>query len=111
MNETTSNQVVRDLDESTFDAAVADGTVLVDFWAPWCGPCRLMGPVLRELADEAGGGLTVAKVNVDESPRLAARFRVQAIPLIVILRDGREAARLVGLQSKDSLRRAIALAR
>jgi len=111
MKEATSNHAVRELDESTFDAAVAAGTVLVDFWAPWCGPCRMMGPALHELAAEAGGDVTVAKVNVDDAPHLAARFRVQAIPLIVVLRDGREVTRLVGLQSKDSLRRAVALAR
>lgn len=111
MNETTSNHVVQELDESTFEAAVAGRVALVDFWAPWCGPCRMMGPVLHELADEVDGDVAIAKVNVDDSPHLAARFRVQAIPLIVILRDGREVSRLVGLQSKDVLRQAIALAR
>ena len=68
---------VLELTESTFDAAVASGTTLVDFWAPWCGPCRMMTPVLHELAEEFGESLTVAKVNVDDSPHLAGRFRVQ----------------------------------
>mgnify|MGYP000875308584 CR=1 FL=1 len=110
MNERTVSSEVVNLDDATFDAAVASGVVLVDFWAPWCGPCRMMGPVLHELASEAGPGVTVAKVNVDDSPHLSGRFRVQAIPLLVVLRDGREVARLVGLQSKDSLRRALAMA-
>ena len=111
MNETTSNNTILELDESTFDAAVAGRTVLVDFWAPWCGPCRMMGPVLHDLADDVNGDVAIAKVNVDDSPHLAARFRVQAIPLIVVLRDGQEVNRLVGLQSKDMLRQALALAR
>jgi len=100
---------ILELTESTFDAAVASGTTLVDFWAPWCGPCRMMTPVLHELAEEFGESLTVAKVNVDDSPRLAARFRVQAIPLLVILRDGEEVGRIVGLQPKDAIVRALAL--
>lgn len=111
MNPSTTNNTVRELSESTFDAAVAAGISVVDFWAPWCGPCRMMGPVLHELAGQEGGDVTIAKVNVDNSPHLAARFRVQAIPLIVVLRDGLEVARLVGLQTKESVKRAIALAR
>ncbi len=105
----SENDSVLDLTESTFDAAVVTGTTLVDFWAPWCGPCRMMGPVLHELAGEFGEELTVAKVNVDDSPHLAARFRVQGIPLLVILRDGTEVGRMVGLQPKDAIVRALAL--
>ena len=110
MEQSTDN-TVQDLNESNFDSAVAAGIAVVDFWAPWCGPCRMMSPVLHELAGQAGAGVTVAKVNVDDCPRLAARFRVQAIPLVVVLRDGQEIARLVGLQSKESIRRAVALAK
>jgi len=110
MKEQTYDHTIHELDDSSFDAAVAAGIAVVDFWASWCGPCRMMGPVLSDFASEAGDSVTVAKVNVDDSPHLSARFRVQAIPLTVILRDGKEIARLVGLQTKDSLGRAIALA-
>lgn len=105
----SENDSVLDLTESTFDAAVADGTTLVDFWAPWCGPCRMMAPVLHDLAGHFGDALRIAKVNVDDSPHLAAKFRVQGIPLLVILRDGKEVGRLVGLQPKDAIVRALAL--
>ena len=95
------------LHEGNFDSEAASGLTLVDFWAPWCGPCRMQAPVLDELAGELDGSARVAKVNVDEAPHLAARFRVQAIPLLVLLKDGQEIARFVGLQSKQQLLAAI----
>jgi len=101
---TTSS--VQNLSEADFQQTVSDGVTLVDFWAPWCGPCRMMGPGLQELA-ERHVGLAVAKVNVDEAPELAAQFRVQAIPLLVLLKDGQEVERFVGLQSGAALAEAI----
>ena len=97
---------VQELNEAEFHRAVSDGLTLVDFWAPWCSPCRMMAPVLQELA-EGNDHLAVAKVNVDEAPVLAAQFRVQAIPLLVLLKDGYEVDRFVGLQSAASLADAI----
>ena len=94
---------ILELNELNFDGAVAEGLTLVDFWAPWCAPCRMQAPVLDELAAELGGRARLAKVNVDEAPHLAARFRVQGIPLLVLLKDGQEVARFVGLQSKSAL--------
>lgn len=96
-----------ELTEATFQQQVGEGVALVDFWAPWCGPCRMVAPVLDELAAELGDGVTIAKVNVDENPVLAGRFRVSAIPLLVLLKDGQEVTRFVGLQSKANLARAI----
>ena len=81
----------------TFDAELrASVPVLVDLWAPWCGPCRMMAPALEQLARERAGRLKVVKLDVDEHPAIAARFNVQGIPLLVLTRDGDELARLTG---------------
>lgn len=78
--------------------------VLVDFWAPWCGPCRTMAPVLDQLATETTGRLKVAKVNVDENPRLAAAFQVQAIPTLVLLQNGVKRDEIRGALPQAALR-------
>ena len=75
--------------------------VLIDFWATWCGPCMRQGPIVEELAAE---GYTVGKVNVDEQPELARQFGVMSIPTLVVIKDGKEAKRLVGLTPKDTLK-------
>jgi thioredoxin 2 len=81
----------------TFDAELqASVPVLIDLWAPWCGPCRMMAPALEELARDRAGRLKVVKLNVDEHPAVAARYQVQGIPLLVLSRDGKELARLTG---------------
>ena len=78
--------------------------VLVDLWAPWCGPCRMVSPALEQLAAEMAGRLKLVKVNVDESPKLQQRFGVQAIPTLMVLRDGRVAARQAGAAPAPALR-------
>ncbi len=95
---------VRDLTDSTFDAAVNKGVALVDFWAPWCPPCRTQGPIVEKLADSFGGKALIAKVNVDEQEDSAAKYGVSNIPTLVILKDGKEVRRFVGLQKEDVLR-------
>lgn len=86
-----------DASSDTFDAEITSSRpVLVDLWAPWCGPCKMMAPALEQLARERAGRLKVVKLNVDEAPAVAARYGVQGIPLLVLLRDGREVARLTG---------------
>ncbi|MFP5451677.1 MAG: thioredoxin [Thermoleophilia bacterium] len=78
------------------DESTSSVPVVVDLWAPWCGPCRAVAPVLERLASERAGRLKVVKVNVDEEPALSARFGAQSIPLLVLIRDGREVGRQVG---------------
>ena len=77
--------------------------VLLDMWAPWCGPCGMVAPVIEELAAEMAGRVRVAKLNVDENPATAARFGVQSIPTLLLLKGGRELDRIVGVQSKAAI--------
>ncbi|MFP5372342.1 MAG: thioredoxin [Actinomycetes bacterium] len=98
---------VADADDTTF-AGVAERSplpVVVDLWAPWCGPCRTVSPVLEQLAGEFAGRCKLVKVNVDDAPATSARFGVRGIPTLVALRDGREVARHVGAAPADRLRR------
>lgn len=91
-------------DEQSFSAETeASVPVLVDFWAPWCGPCRMVGPALERAARELAGRLKVIKVNADEAPGIATRFDVRAIPALLVLRDGRLVARHVGALPADEL--------
>jgi thioredoxin 2 len=91
--------------QATFDEEIAASIpVLVDFWAPWCGPCRMVTPAVENLARELSGRLKVVKLNVDEAPEVAGRYGVQGIPLLVLLRDGQEIARQVGAVPQPALR-------
>jgi thioredoxin 2 len=79
--------------------------VLLDAWAPWCGPCHMIAPVIDQLATELAGRVRVVKLNVDDNPRTAARFDLRSIPTLLVLRDGREVDRLVGVQPKQEIAR------
>ncbi|HEV2772826.1 MAG TPA: thioredoxin [Thermoleophilaceae bacterium] len=95
---------VVDADGSTFaEETTASVPVVVDFWAEWCGPCRMISPVLQELAARHAGQVKVVKVDVDANPGLAQRFQAQSIPLLVVLRDGREVDRIVGAVPRPAL--------
>jgi thioredoxin 2 len=91
-------------DTGSFGAESASSLpVIVDLWAPWCGPCRMIAPVLEDLAARHAGRLKVVKVNVDEEPALGARFEARSIPLLVVLRDGQEIDRIVGALPRAAL--------
>ena len=96
---------VTTLSDSTFDETVAsDGVpVLVDFWAEWCGPCKMIAPILAEIADEQGEALQVAKLNVDEAGDIARRFEVMSIPTLILFKDGEPVKRIVGAKPKQAL--------
>jgi thioredoxin 1 len=97
------------LTETNFDEEVLASEVpaIVDYWAPWFGPCRLLGPMIEQLAEERSATIKVAKVNVDEEPALAARAGVRGIPFVVLYRDGEPIAHAVGARPKDALERTL----
>ena len=96
---------ITNLSETTFDEEVnsSTGPMLVDFWAEWCGPCKMLAPILEEIASEQDGVLRIAKVDVDQAPDLARRFEVMSIPTLIVFNDGTPAKRLVGAKGKRQL--------
>jgi thioredoxin 2 len=96
---------IAEVDAGTFDAAVeADMPVMVDFWAPWCAPCRMVTPAVEALARNRAGSLKVVKLNIDTAPDLAARYVVLGIPLLLLMQEGREVNRLVGAAPEPQIR-------
>lgn len=93
------------LTEANFQEEIENSMVpfLVDFWAEWCGPCKMLTPTLEALAKEKAGAVKIGKVNVDENPNLAAQFGVRSIPMLVFFKDGQQKDVVVGVQSKDAL--------
>jgi thioredoxin 1 len=100
---------VKELSDQDFAVEVLQATepVLVDFWAPWCGPCRMIGPIVEELAQENAGSLKVTKINIDNSPQTATTYGVSAIPTVMVFKNGEVVDRFVGVQPKKRLQEAI----
>ena len=111
--EKSATSPIVDLDDSNFEKEVtqSDQTVLVDFWAPWCGPCKMISPLLDEVATERAGSVKVAKVNVDENQSLSVKYNVRAIPALLFFKSGQLRDQVVGMTTRgDLLKRLDALA-
>jgi len=89
--------------DASFAQDIAEGVVLVDFWAPWCGPCKMIAPVLEELDAELGEKLKIVKVNVDDNQQTAGNYGVMSIPTLIVFKDGEQVDKTVGFQPKDQL--------
>ncbi|HEX9747682.1 MAG TPA: thioredoxin [Methylomirabilota bacterium] len=107
---TEETEWLQHLDERNYDEALvaAEGVMIVDFWAEWCGPCRAIGPVLEDLARTSKGAVTLAKVNVDENPGLAARYGIRSIPTILFVKDGKVRDQVVGAVPKAQIQAKLA---
>jgi thioredoxin 1 len=106
-----STQTIQKLTQANFSEQVlgVPGPVVVDFWAEWCGPCKMIAPLLNELAVEQSGLAVIAKVNIDESPELADRFGITAIPTLIVFKNGQPVATLRGVQSRSTILKSLAV--
>ncbi|MBR4231763.1 MAG: thioredoxin [Oscillospiraceae bacterium] len=94
---------VMHLTKDNFDEVISKGTVLVDFWAAWCGPCQMIAPVMEELSDEYDGKAVIAKVDIDREVELASRFKIRLIPTIICFKDGEISSKAYGAESKEHM--------
>ncbi len=102
-NEVGRGELIIHLNADNFNTTITDGVTLVDFWAPWCAPCKMQGPILKQVAKSIDGRAKIAKLNVDGAGGVAGRFGVQAIPTLLLFKDGNEIRRFVGVKPKEIL--------
>ena len=103
------SETLRDVTDSSFQLDVLENeqAVLVDFWAPWCGPCRMLTPTIEAVAEKYAGNARVVKLNVDENPSISQRYGIKGIPTLILFKGGKEVERVVGATSKDAISRMI----
>lgn len=98
------------LDDSNFKSTISKGVTLVDFYADWCGPCRMIAPIVEELSSEFNGKAKIAKLDIEKAQSTTADFQVTSIPTIILFKDGKEVKRIVGLRDKEALKSLISAA-
>ncbi|MDQ0871932.1 thioredoxin 1 [Paenibacillus sp. V4I3] len=98
---------VKQISDATFNNEIEAGIVLVDFWAPWCGPCKIIAPILDELSAEIGDAAKIVKINVDDNPESASKYNVMSIPTLLVFKDGQLVDQMVGVQTKEKLKAVI----
>jgi thioredoxin 1 len=98
------SDLVAHITDADFPKTISEGVTLVDFWAPWCGPCRSIAPVLDELAGELQGKAKIVKINVDENPQVAGQFGIMSIPTLIVFKDGKPVNKMIGGQPKPQLK-------
>ena len=96
-----------EITDASFDATIESGITLVDFWAPWCAPCLMQGPIIEKIAEEYGGKVTMGKLNVDDNPETAVKFGVMSIPTLIVFKDGEKVGQFTGVQSEEKLKAAL----
>ena len=98
-----------EIEEAKFEDAVlkSETPVMVDFWAPWCGPCKMVAPVVEELAEDYDGQVHFVKINVDDSPRIASQYGVMSIPTLILFKDGQPVSNVVGFRPKNELKKSL----
>jgi thioredoxin 1 len=95
------------LTDTNFKKSISKGVVLVDFWAPWCGPCRMIGPIVSELSDDFAGKAKIGKLNVDENKQIANEFGIRSIPTLILFKDGKAVEKFTGIKPKQTFAKAI----